>query len=244
MEEVNGSASTPAGENLFQVCDQDQWVKLDEERAQCFHSTVAQLLFVTMRCWRDIQTAVAFLTTRVKEPDEDDWLKLQRVLKYLHGTIYLSLTLDASMMNLVRWWVDASFVVHHDVRSHTGAVFSLGKGGVISMSKKQKLNTKSSTEVEVVGVDDASLQILWTNYFIRSQGYQIDNTLVYQDNQSAFLLKTNGNQSSGKRAQHMNIRYFFLTDRIKKGEMTMGYCPATDMIGHHFTKPLQGGIVS
>jgi len=47
---------------------------------------VAQLLFVTMRCRRDIQTAVAFLTTRVKEPDEDDWAKLKRVLKYLHGT--------------------------------------------------------------------------------------------------------------------------------------------------------------
>ncbi len=101
MENISGSASTPASEHLFQVRDEEQRAKLDEERAQCFHSTVAQLLFVTMRCRRDIQTAVAFLITRVKDPDEDDWVKLRRVLKYLHGTVYLSLTLDASQMNLV-----------------------------------------------------------------------------------------------------------------------------------------------
>mmetsp|Transcript_34004 Transcript_34004/g.65363 ORF Transcript_34004/g.65363 Transcript_34004/m.65363 type:complete len:106 (-) Transcript_34004:390-707(-) len=102
-------------------------------------------------------------------------------------------------------WVDASFAVHPDYRSHTGAVLSLGKGGVISVSRKQRLNTKSSTEAEVVGVDDASSQILWTNYFIKAQGYQINETLVYQDNQSAILLEKNGKQSSGKRTRHMNI---------------------------------------
>jgi len=143
-------------------------------------------------------------------------------------------------MTLMRWWVDASFATHPDYRSHTGAVLSLGKGGVISMSRKQRLNTKSSTEAEVVGIDDASSQILWTNYFIKAQGYHIDDTLVYQDNQSAILLEKNGKQSSGKRTRHMNIRYFFITDRVKKGEMTIRYCPASEMVGDHFTKPLQG----
>ncbi len=215
----------------------------DEEQVQSFHSTVAQLLFVTMRCRQDIQTAVAFLTTRVKDPGEDDWIKLRGVLKYLHGTVYLSLTLDVSEMNLVRWWVNTSFFVHSDYRSHTGAVLSLGKGGVIRMSQKQKINTKmNSTEEEVVGVDDASSQILWTNYFIKAQGYSIDKMLVYQDNQSAILLETNGRQSSGKQTRHLNISYFFITDRIKGNEMTMNYCPATKMVGDHFTKPLKGAL--
>ncbi len=57
-----------------------------------FPCMVAQLLFVTLQCRRDIQTAVAFLTTRVKDPDKDDWTKLRHVLKCLHGTVYLSLT--------------------------------------------------------------------------------------------------------------------------------------------------------
>ncbi len=108
------------------------------------------------------------------------------------------------------------------------------------MSQKQRLNTRSSTEAEVVGVDDASSQILWTNYFIKAQGYQINETMVYQDNQSAILLEKNG--KSGKQTRHMNIRYFFITDRVKKGEMTIGYCPASKMIGDHFMKPLQGAL--
>ncbi len=110
------------------------------------------------------------------------------------------------------------------------------------MSRKQKLNTKSSTEAEVVVVDDASSQILWMNYFIKAQGYHVDNTLLYQDYQSAILLETNGKQSSGKQTRHMNICYFFITKRIKKGEITMGYCLAAEMVVDHFTKPLQGAL--
>ncbi len=71
-EDIHGTAATPASEHLFQIRPEGERVMLEEEQAQCFHSTVAQLLFVTMRCRRDIQTAVAFLTTRVKSPDEDD----------------------------------------------------------------------------------------------------------------------------------------------------------------------------
>jgi hypothetical protein len=61
---------------------------LEEERA--FHHRVAKLLFMTTRVRRDMQTAVAFLTSRVKCPDKDDWGKLKQVLKYLNGTRYLN----------------------------------------------------------------------------------------------------------------------------------------------------------
>ncbi len=91
-------------------------------------------------------------------------------------------------------------------------------------------------------MDDASAQILWINYFIEQQGYKVNETIVYQDNQSTILLDRNGKQSSSKRTRHMNIRYFFIVDQIKKGEMSVKYCPAGDMIADHFTKPLQGTL--
>ena len=105
--------------------------------------------------------------------------------------------------------MDASYSVHPDCKSHTGAMMSLGNGAISSMSRKQKLNTKSSTEAELEGVDDASAQILWTNYFIQSQGYVIDETELFQDNLSATLLEINGRESSGRRTKHINNLVFF-----------------------------------
>ena len=101
------------------------------------------------------------------------------------------------------------------------------------------MNTRSSTESEVVAVNVIMPQVLWTNYFMQAQGYGSKNTIVYQDNKSAILLEKNGKMSSSKRTKHINIRYFFITDRVEKGEVTIKYCPTDDMIAGFFTKPLQ-----
>ena len=84
-------------------------------------------------------------------------------------------------------------------------------------------------------------QILWTRYFLEAQGYQVKDSVVYQDNQSAMLLANNGRASSSKCTRHMNIRYFFITDRIQAGDLRVEYCPTDDMIADFFMKPLQGG---
>jgi hypothetical protein len=150
------------------------------------------------------------------------------------------LTLEADNLQVVKWWVDASYAVHPDMKSHTGATMTLGKGSVYSASVRQKLNTKSSTEAELVGVDDLMPQILWTKYFLEEQGFEVRENTIYQDNQSAMLLENNGRASSSKRTRHINIRYFFITDRIKMRETNVVYCPTGKMRGDFFTKPLQG----
>ena len=75
-------------------------------------------------------------------------------------------------MVFIQWYVDAAFVVHEDFKSHAGVGMTLGKVTLIGISHKQKLNTKSSTNGELVLVDDASGQIIWINYTIESLGYQ------------------------------------------------------------------------
>jgi hypothetical protein len=94
----------------------------------------AQLLFLSKRARPDIQTAVAFLCTRVKSPDEDDWKKLARVIKYLRGTASMPLTLEACNLQVIKWWVDASYAVHDDMKSHTGGIMTMGKGVVYATS--------------------------------------------------------------------------------------------------------------
>ena len=238
MEEITGSAATPAADHLFQVNEEAE--KLSEEMSVAFHNATAKLLFLCKRARPDIQTAVAFLTTRVKGPDVDDWKKLVRCLKYLNGTLELPLILRADGTSILKWWVDGSYAVHKDMRSHTGGCMSMGEGMVYCTSQKQRLNTKSSTETELVGANDVMPQLLWTQYFLNAQGYGVKDSYLYQDNQSAILLEKNGKASSGKRTRHINIRFFFIKDRIDKKELSVHYCPTDDMVADFFTKPLQG----
>jgi hypothetical protein len=112
------------------------------------------------------------------------------------------------------WYVDASFAVHPNMRGNTGGCLTKGHGFPISVSTKQKLNTKSSTEIELVGVNDMMPIIIWTRYFLLEQGYRVVENLLLQDNKSSILLERNGKASSGKCTRHINIHYFFITDQV------------------------------
>lgn len=75
---------------------------------------------------------------------------------------------------------------------------SLVKGATYSRSYKQKLNTKSSTEAELVAVNDAMGKILWTHHFLAEHWHYVPTTTIYQDNKSTILLAENGRSSSSK----------------------------------------------
>ena len=98
----------------------------------------------------------------------------------------LGLTLAVDDIGLITWFIDASYAVHAECKGHTGAIMPFGKGAVTSFSPKQKINTKSSTEAELDGVDDSLLQMLWALYFIEVQGYTIKKNESLQDNQRTF----------------------------------------------------------
>ncbi len=154
-EDIIRSAATPAKKNLFDVDETAEL--LSRKKSENFHSVVAKLLYVSKRSRLDIQLAVAFLCTRVSCSTEQDWQKLKRVLEYLRGTLDEYLTLGADDIGMMKTWVDASYAVHMDMKSHTGGVVSFGIGAVMSKSSKQKLNVKSSTEAELVGIMVADL---------------------------------------------------------------------------------------
>mmetsp|Transcript_13911 Transcript_13911/g.26194 ORF Transcript_13911/g.26194 Transcript_13911/m.26194 type:complete len:735 (+) Transcript_13911:3-2207(+) len=239
-EAITKSASTPATRYLFDIRDDAK--ALDKDRGDIFHSTVAKLLYICKRCRLDIQNAVAFLTTRVSKPDEDDWKKLKRVLQYLKGTINDKLVLGGKDIGKMKSFVDASFAVHHDMKSHTGGGISWGIGILLSMCQKQKLNSKSSTEAEVIGVSDFISNMIWARMFLEKQGYTIDENILYQDNQSAMKIEVNGSRSCSRRSRHIDMRYFFIKDRLNSEGIDVVYCPTEFMVADFFTKPLQGKL--
>jgi len=82
--------------------------------------------------------------------------------------------------------------------------------------------------------------VLWTCHFLAAQGEYVPTTTIYQDNKSTILLAENGKSSSSKWTRHLNVRYYFVTDQIKKGHVKVAFWPTQEMIADFFTKPLQG----
>jgi len=211
-------------------------IKLVGDMIVAFHNLVAKILYTTKRARPDTCTSISFLTKRVRAPDKQDWSKLTHLIKYIRGTIDLPLVLSANGSGIVKWWVDASFAVHPNMRGHTGGGMSLGRGFAVTISTSQKLNARSSTETEIIGVDDCMPAVCWTRYFLQAQGWEVKDNIVYQDNMSSILLEKNGKKSSSKRTKHINIRYYFITDRINNNEVTVVWCPTGDMISDYATK--------
>ena len=149
----DGEDVTPAVSELFTVNMTHQ--KLDTPTSELFHRIVAKFLYIAKRARPDLQVAVAFLCKRVKCPNVGDWKKLGRLVRYVRATIHLPLIVGCDGTGNMVWSIDASFAVHTDMKSHTGYCMSLGIGSPISGSSTQKVNTWSSTESELVGVDDA-----------------------------------------------------------------------------------------
>ena len=154
----------------------------------------------------------------------------------------LPLILCADSTTVVKWWVDGSHAIHPNMHGHSGGCMSLGMGMPIMGSSKQKLNMHSLTEMELIMADNFMPHILWTNLFLEVQDYKTLGTILYQDNQSTILLEKNGMWSSSKQTKHLNCCYYFITDRISAGDLSIEYCPTGEMVSDFFTKPLQGKL--
>ncbi|CAJ1965740.1 unnamed protein product [Cylindrotheca closterium] len=240
MDDINREATSPAKAYLFDVREAAK--DLNEERADNFHSVTASLLYVSRRCRLDIQTAIGYLCTRVGCPDEDDWVKLKRVLQYLKGSIDLTRIIGGDNIRRMQAWVDVSYGIHDDCKSHTGGCISFGWGVISTMCKKQGLNVKSSTEGEVVGVSDFLPNMIWVRMFLEQQGFELEKNTLYQDNQSAMKILLNGKKSAGKRSKHIDNRFYFIKDRLLSEGIDVVYCPTAKMLADFFTKPLQGSL--
>ena len=148
--------------------------------------------------------------------------------------------MSADNTQTIKWYIDSSFAVHKDMRSHTRAIMTLGQGAIISDLTKQKVNARSSTESKMIAINDTLSQILCTKRFIEAQGHTVNENIVYQDNTSAMKLEMNSKTSSGKRTRHFDIKFFYFTDLIKREEIQIKYCPTEEMIADFMTKPLVG----
>lgn len=235
---VTGTAKTPADEDLFEV--DETAAALDPASAERFHTGTAKLLFVAKRCRPAILTAVSFLCSRVSASTVEDARKLERVMKYLRGTPSQPIKYEkgAQRMELFAY-VDAGYGVHHTGESRSGWVVTLNGTPVLCKTARQKIVTKSSTEAELVALSDGLTDVIWCRQFIQSAGFDLPATPVGEDN-TAVLSLLEARKFGTARTKHINVRYFFICDRIASGELKMVYVPTKEQLADINSKALVG----
>ena len=111
------------------------------------------------------------------------------------------------------------------MKGHTRASLSMGVVTIHFKSIKKKLNVKSSTKSELVVVGGCMPQVLWKTYSFESQRYEMDAEIIYQDNNSAMLLDKHGTLSRIRRANHINARYYFISNKVPNVQVQLEQCP-------------------
>ena len=237
-----GFADSPAGDHLFTVKSEEEAEYLDKASAKAFHTTVAKCLYLGKRIRPDILTTVSFLCTRVLKPDQDDYAKLMRLLKYINKTKDESLRIKVTDDMQITAYIDASYAVHPDMKSHGGLCITLGEGSVLSKSYKIRMNTKSSTEAELIAASDNLGEAMWLRELLESIGYNPPPVRFLEDNMSTIRLIKNGRPESDA-SRHISIRYFWINWVYETKQAILQHCPTVDMVADLLTKPLHGDMM-
>ena len=214
---------------------------LSEADAKIFHTDIATVVYLSNRTKLTTTLVVGELCKRVKAPTVEDDKKLDRLICYLRATRDVPLRLGCTMPPKVTVSIDAAFANRENMKSTSGMCITFGVGNFISSSKVQKLNSKSSTEAEIIAVSDGMNIPLWLADFLSYQGHGKRPVRLEQDNQSCIALLNKG-RSTAETTRFIEVRKFWITDYIRTGAIEIVYVPTEDMTSDFFTKPVQGAI--
>ena len=142
--------------------------------------------------------------------------------------------------------------MHMDMKSHTGYCLTLGIWSPISGSSSQKVNTRSLTESELVGVDDGIRFVEWASLYSKEQVKEYPavhplkdmgkKNVLLQDNTSTIKMLKGGKRVCGQRTRNIHVRYFYAHERVDDGTIMITYCPTREMVSDYLSKPLQGSL--
>ena len=156
------------------------------------------------------------------------------MLNSVYRTIDLISILGIEDLHRICSWIDAAHAVYPNMRGHTGRACTFGTSIFCTISAKQKLNSGSSTESEVVGNRDFITKPISHGLFMEEKWYPLEENIACEDNMSTIKFLTNGRKSCGKRSRNVEMRHYFLKDFIDKGTIKMKHFPTELMLADFF----------
>ena len=203
-----------------------------------YKQLIGSLIYITTTR-PDIMYAVSFLSRFMATPKEGHLLAAKRILRYLKGTMNFGIFYKRSSDNTLKGYTDSDFAGDLDGgKSTSGYVFMMGDGAVAWSSKKQPIVTLSTTEAEYVAATACACQSIWMREVLNSIEEDLCKCVtVFCDNSSS--IKLSKNPVFHRRTKHINVKFHFIRDLIKKGDVELMYCGTKEQLADIMTKPLK-----
>ena len=230
----SSKVSSPTGSEFLTICSRDEEVNKTK-----YLSLIMSLMFLARFTRIDILMPVTFLATKSADPKQKDYHKGMRILNYVVNTRTRHLWFKSDAELELKVFTDASHMLHSDAKGHGGIIVTYGGTIVASKSFKMKLVTKSSTESELVAVEESVPYVLWMTTLMQDLNLHVEKPVhIMQDNMSAIGIINNGGSFS--RSKHMVARHGFIKQHVELGDITFKHCPGDIMPADMLTKPLDG----
>jgi hypothetical protein len=239
--ECNTKYSTPMESSQVHMVRETEQQATDEEK-KVYQGRVGSLMYAMLGTRPDIAFAVSVISRFSSNPNRHHLKAVNRILKYLRGTIDLELTYSGELKDL-NGYSDADWAGDVDTRRSTnGYVFNIGSGTISWSAKRQQAVALSSCESEFMGQTQAVKEAIWLKTFldqVLNERYgEPTATVIFCDNQGAMALARNP-QFHG-RSKHMGIQLNWQREQVEKGEVELKYTPTERQIADGMTKPLSG----
>uniref|UniRef100_A0AAV1UHT0 Reverse transcriptase Ty1/copia-type domain-containing protein n=1 Tax=Peronospora matthiolae TaxID=2874970 RepID=A0AAV1UHT0_9STRA len=208
-----------------------------------FREAVGALMHLTTATRPDIAYAVSFVSRFMEKPQEEHWVAVKRIFRYLQGTKMHGICYKPSAKIDFRGYSDADWAGDlADRKSTSGYVFMLLGAPVSWGSKKQPSVSLSTSEAEYIALSLAIQEGKWINRLLceimAAANEEGPELVIREDNQSC--IKMTKNPVSHGRAKHIDIKYHHIRDEVKRGEVKLESCETTLMLADIMTKELHG----
>ena len=208
-----------------------------------FREAVGALMHLTTATRPDIAYAVGYVSRFMENPQEDHWIAVKRIFRYLQGTKTHGICYKTSDKINFRGYSDADWAGDlADRKSTSGYVFMLQGAPVSWGSKKQSSVSLSTSEAEYIALSLAIQEGKWIHRLLCEIMKAVDEDepelKILEDNQSC--IKMTKNPVNHGRAKHIDIKYHHIRDEVKRGEVKLEYCETTVMLADIMTKGLHG----
>jgi hypothetical protein len=172
------------------------------------------------------------------EPRHEHWIDAKNILRYLRGTITYGLRYASNNEVQLHGFIDSNSAGSAYERKSTSSMcFSLGSAMISRASRKQNFVSLSAIEVEYIAACDACTKAVWLCKLVSELfDHVLDSTVIYCDNQS--YVKLSENSMFHDRSKHIEIKYYFLRDKVQRGEVVLQYISTDEKTTDILSKPL------